>query len=336
VQIAPPAPAHPPPPTHTPAPTYTPPATYFPPPTYTPPVQALPPPTPTAAPSAPVRKGPSAGTRVFNESVLPWLPRVAAVLALGATVVVGGRYAWNLVANRAARPAPATPQPPPHAPPAATAARPQAPGARRRATGGLEITTTPPGAQVVVDGKPRGVTPLTLADLAAGRHTVELRSSAGTVERTVTIAADQTAQIEESIFSGWLAVHSPFDVAISEGNRALTLDDRNQVMLPPGRHQVRVVSRALAYDVVHPVDLKPGDTTHLTVNPAPSTLTLTASETVGVWLDGEKVGETPLTAVPATLGTHDLLVRRANGGERRLTITVTANPFALHIDFSRQ
>ena len=109
------------------------------------------------------------------------------------------------------------------------------------------------------------MTPLTLADLAAGRHTVELKSSAGTVERTVTIAANQTAQLEESIFSGWLAVHSPFDVVISEGNRALTLDDRNQVMLPPGRRQVRVVNRAPAYDVVHPVNLKPGDTTHLTV-----------------------------------------------------------------------
>jgi hypothetical protein len=198
------------------------------------------------------------------------------------------------------------------------------------------VTTNVPGVNVAIDGKPRGVTPLTVTDLAAGRHTVELMSSAGTVERTVTIAADQTAQLEESIFSGWLAVHSPFDVVISENNRALRLDDRNQVMLPPGRHQVRVVNRALAYDVVHPVDLKPGDTTHLTVNPPPSTVTLTASETVAVWLDGERVGDTPLTAVPAALGSHDLLVRRANGGERRLTITVTANPFALHIDFSRQ
>jgi hypothetical protein len=39
--------------------------------------------------------------------------------------------------------------------------------------------------------------------------------------------------------------------------------------------------------------------------------------------------------VPVAIGTHDLLVRRASGGERRLTVTVTANPFALHIDFSR-
>ena len=222
--------------------------------------------------------------------MLPWLPRVAAVLALGAAVMFGGPYVWNMIANRPKKPEPVARQPQQTQPATAAARPPSTPAARRRTTGSLEITTTPPGAQVIVDGKPRGVTPLTLADLAAGRHIVELKSSAGTVERTVTIAADQTAQLEESIFSGWLAVHSPFDVVISEGNRALTLDDRSQVMLPPGRHQVRVVNRALAYDVVHPVDLKPGETTHLTVNPAPSTLTLTVERDRGVWLDGEKAG----------------------------------------------
>jgi hypothetical protein len=287
------------------------------------------------AASAPVPTGPSAAARVgaaartIGESLLPWLPRAAAVIALGAAVVMGGPYLWNKIANR---PKPAAPvaTPPP-------AARPQAAptAARRRPTGGLEVKSTPPGAQVFVDGKSRGITPLTLTDLAVGKHAVELRSDAGTIERTVTVAADQTAQLDESIFSGWLAVRFPFDVLVSEGNRALTLDDRSQVMLPPGRHQVRVVNRALAYDVVHQVDLKPGEVTNLTVTPPPSAFTLTSSEPVTVWLDGERLGETPLTSVPVAIGTHDLLVRRASGGERRLTVTVTANPFALHIDFSR-
>jgi len=108
------------------------------------------------------------------------------------------------------------------------------------------------------------------------------------------------------------------------------------VMLPPGPHQVRVVNKALAYDAVHQVELKPGEATNLTITPAPSSLTLTSSEPVAVWLDGERIGETPLNGVPVRIGTHDLLVRRAAGGERKLTIIVTANPFALHIDFTRQ
>ena len=287
------------------------------------------------APAAKARDaGPSLGARVgegaraIGAPIVQWLPRVAAVLAVGAAAVLGGPYVWNTIANR---PKPAVVDEPP-----AAAPKPQtAPVAKRRSTGGLAVTSTPAGAQVFVDGKPRGVTPLTLPDLAVGKHAVELRANGGAIQRTITIAADQTAEVDESIFSGWLAVHSPFDVVINEGNRALTLDDRSQVMLPPGRHQVRIVNKALAYDVAHQVELKPGEVTHLTITPAPSSLTLTASETVSVWLDGERLGETPLNSVPVALGTHDLLVRRAAGGERRLTITVTANPFALHIDFSR-
>src|SRR5262245_32836134 len=36
--------------------------------------------------------------------------------------------------------------------------------------GGMVVKTTPPGASVVVDGKPRGVTPITIPDLRAGGH----------------------------------------------------------------------------------------------------------------------------------------------------------------------
>ena len=301
-------------------------------------------PPPIAAPAASVPRGDEGpswgaraaeGARAIGGPFLEWLPRIAAVAAVGGAVVFGGPYLWSKIPKRLPSiPRPAAEKPAAPAPAAKPAAAP--PAGRRRATGSLAVTSTPSGAQVFVDGKSRGVTPLTIADLAAGRHAVELKSDAGTVQRTITIAGDQTAQMDESIYSGWLAVRAPFDVVLSEGNRALTLDDRNQVMLPPGPHQVRVINKALAYDAVHQVELKPGEGTNLTITPPPSSLTLTSSEPVGVWLDGEKVGDTPLNAVPVAIGTHDLLVRRASGGERKLTIIVTANPFALHIDFTRQ
>jgi len=40
--------------------------------------------------------------------------------------------------------------------------------------GGMVVKTTPPGANVVLDGKPRGVTPLTIPELRAGGHQVRL------------------------------------------------------------------------------------------------------------------------------------------------------------------
>jgi hypothetical protein len=127
---------------------------------------------------------------------------------------------------------------------------------------------------------------VTITDLSVGRHTVELKSPAGNVERTVTVAADKTAEMEESIFSGWVAVYSPFDLTVTEGGRALLMDDRHQVMLSPGRHVLRLVNRTLAYDAVRQVDLKPGEVSNLTVSPPPSSMTVTASEAAEVWVDG--------------------------------------------------
>ena len=278
--------------------------------------------------------GPSVAARAAARAhalggpLLERLPRVAAVatlLAVGGTAgVIGGRYLLNMLATSRARPAVVKP----------VAVRPQPPARPVKATGGLHVKSTP-SAQVIVDGKVRGVTPLTIADLSVGRHTIELKSDAGTVERTVTVDANATAEIDESIFSGWVVVYSPFDLVITEAGRTLRLDERNQIMLPPGRHQLRLVNRGLEFDAVRDVEVKPGETLRMSITPPPSTMTVTASEAAEVWLDGVRVGETPLNAAPVELGTHDIVVRRAGVGERRFTVKVTANPLTLNVDFSR-
>jgi hypothetical protein len=207
------------------------------------------------------------------------------------------------------------------------------PAAASRPVATLHVTSTPPGAQVLVDGKPRGVAPATISDLPPGRHEVVLKSAEGTVRRTVSIAAGETAEVDESIFSGWVVVYAPFEVTISEGGRVMRPDDRNQVMLPSGVHELRVSNPTLAYDSLHRIEVKPGEGTTLRVTPAPSTISVTSNEPAEVWLDGGRLGDTPLTEAPATLGTHELVVRRAAGGERRYTVTILATPFTLNVDF---
>jgi hypothetical protein len=260
----------------------------------------------------------------------------AGVLVLGTVVFLGGRSVWRSLpsATPGGRPAPTTaPATAPKTPPAVEPAAGRAPASARKGAGSVRVTTTPAGARVTVDGKPRGVTPVTVNDLSAGNHEVTLESSAGTVRRTVTVATNQTAQLEESIFSGWLAVYAPFEIVISETNRVLRPDERGQILLPPGLHDLRVSNRTLGYEGTWNVEIKPGATTNLRVTPEPSKLTVTSPEPAEVWVDGTKVGDTPLNAAPVPLGTHDVLVKRAGGAERRYTITVGVKPFTLNADF---
>ena len=139
-----------------------------------------------------------------------------------------------------------------------------------------------PGAQVTVDGKARGVTPLDLRDVRPGRHEVTLASDAGSVTRTVAVSASATATIDESIFSGFAAVYAPFDVIITEQGRPLTADDRHQIMLPPGPHDLRFENRTLVYETVKQVTIEPGQVTVIQRKPDPSPLTVPASEPAAV------------------------------------------------------
>src|SRR5262249_28958315 len=153
----------------------------------------------------------------------------------------------------------------------------------------------------------------TLTDLAAGRHAVVLEGPSGTIQRTVTVVAGETATVDESLFSGWVAVFSPFEVVVTENGRVFRPDERNQFMMPSGPHDLRISNRALGYEETRHVDLKPGDTTTLSLAPPRSTIAITASDAAEVWLDGAHVGDTPMRDLSADLGTHEVVLRRAAG-----------------------
>jgi hypothetical protein len=62
-------------------------------------------------------------------------------------------------------------------------------------TGGLDITSDPPGARVSIDGRTRGSTPLTIRDLPPGDHTVLIEAGGRKVTQAVRIDAGVTAQL---------------------------------------------------------------------------------------------------------------------------------------------
>jgi CheY-like chemotaxis protein len=203
-----------------------------------------------------------------------------------------------------------------------------------KTTGRMQVNSEPGGARVFVDGAPRGVTPLTLDDLNLGSHTVVLESAAGSVTRSVIVKGDEAATLTETIYAGWLKVFSPFDLTITEGTRALRLDDRYQVLLPAGPHELRFENRALGYQEMRRVDVQPGVTTPLSIVAPHSTLTLRTSAPAEVLIDGASVGQTPLVDLSVELGTRDVMLKSA-AGDRRFSVAVTVKPVVLDIDLSK-
>jgi len=162
-----------------------------------------------------------------------------------------------------------------------------------------------------------------------------MAGSEGTVQRSVTISENHTTQIDESIFAGWVKVFSPFEVTAAEGGHPLQLDDTGQVMLPAGTHELLFENRRLGYQEVRQVDVQPGGQATISLEPPPSSLTVSASEPAEVWIDGSPAGQTPLVNQAVNLGTRNVVVKNAAGQQRQFVLTVTVKPLVLTVDFSK-
>jgi hypothetical protein len=204
-----------------------------------------------------------------------------------------------------------------------------------RRYGGLQVTSTPDGARVLIDGQERGVTPLTLSDVLVGAHTVIIDSPDGKVRRKVVIAEGLTETLTESIYPGWVHVTAPMDVTVMEGTTAVVLDDHNRGLLKSGTHDLLIENRALGVSERRQVEIEPGGTTDVTLAPRTSTLSVTTSAPAEVLVDGVRAGDSPLASFQVSLGTHDIIAIDRSGVTRHATVTVTAKPAQVEINFSR-
>jgi serine/threonine-protein kinase len=230
------------------------------------------------------------------------------------------------------------------------------------AAGTLAVNTNRAGAQVMVDGEPKGVTPLTI-ELSAGPHVVVVNADGQTRTMPVTISAGtQVAQFIELpsaavaaaepppieppapvaaesaplVVAGWIAITAPIDVQVHESGRLLGTSQSERIMLSVGRHELELSNPTVGYRASRVVQVTPGKVSPIAIQLPMGTLALNATPWAEVWVDGAKVGETPIGSVPVSIGTHDVLFRHPELGEQRHAVTVTlAGPARVSADLRK-
>src|SRR3954452_21949585 len=201
--------------------------------------------------------------------------------------------------------------------------------------GQIVVSTQPAGARVLLDGKTVGESPVTLPTVTPGRHTVTLITESGTVKKSVRVEAGKTLSLDIPIFSGFAAISAPIVVEVSEGSRLLGTSE-NQVMLSPGRHTLKFTNNALNYSGTQTVEIEPGEVYKLGLDPRGSA-NINAQPWAEVWIDGVRVGETPIANVSIALGVREIVFRNPQFGERKVVTTITGGaPAALSVDFNKQ
>lgn len=211
-----------------------------------------------------------------------------------------------------------------------TAGRPVAAPPTVPATARLTIDTRPVGANVAIDGVPKGIAPLTIA-LAAGPHRIEVRQGEQVREIAVSAAAgehfSQYVEFPVAPERGRLQVESdPSGARVLvdgevRGTSPILLHD-----LRPGAHMVVLQSESGSVDRSVMVDA--GATAHVFVPLASKGalsgwMAVTAPMELQLFEAGRLIGTTETERVMMSAGRHDIeLVNEAYGYRAVKSVTV--------------
>jgi serine/threonine protein kinase len=211
-------------------------------------------------------------------------------------------------------------------------------------TGQLQIRSEPSGARVVVDGTPRGNAPVTVADLAPGPHTVEVSNEMGSIRQDINVEAGVTSSLvvpmtttPQGSVSGWISVTSPVDVQIYEDSRLVGSSRSERLMVSVGRHDLDIVNEALGFRQRRSVNVTAGQTAGIRLDWPNGSMAINAQPWAEVFIDGERIGETPIGNVPVPVGTHEVVFRHPELGEQTVRATVTVGtPARLSVDLRKR
>jgi hypothetical protein len=193
----------------------------------------------------------------------------------------------------------------------------------------LSVITEPAGGAVSIDGIDRGTAPLVAEDLAPGEHRLVVRNQGGVYQRSVTLEAGVTSTVvvgtSMAAAGGWLTVDTPLPLQIHEAGGLVGLSETSRLMLTPGEHQLTLSDERTGFRVSRSVRITAGQTTTLAVEVPQSAVNFNAIPWAEVWVDGQRVGETPIGNYMLRLGNHQIELRHPQLGTKRMTLLVSAS-----------
>ena len=208
-------------------------------------------------------------------------------------------------------------------------------------TGSLQVRTDRPGVRVTVDGQPFGRTPTVVTSLTPGLHQVLLETDTERVSEQVQIEEGVTASlvvpmkggVPASGGSGWISISAPAEVQIYENQRLLGTSRTDRIMVPAGRHDLELVNESLGFRGTRSVEVANGQVISVRPDWPRGTVALNALPWAEVFVNGDRLGETPLGGASLPIGVHEIVFRHPELGERKANVIVTSGaPARLSVD----
>ena len=208
--------------------------------------------------------------------------------------------------------------------PVASSARAEAP-AGAVSTAGLASAVPPVAAEC--EPAPANTTPSSPSPTPASPPTAKLTPP----------AVAPVAAASPQGLAGMLTVSAPVPLRLFLKGRLVGTTEAESTMLPQGTHELEFVNDAVGFRARRTVSIRPGATSAIKLDAPPGTLHINAVPWAEVWIDGERIGETPIGNYAARIGNREIVFRHPELGERRATAMVTLKePVRISMDMRKK
>jgi len=196
-----------------------------------------------------------------------------------------------------------------------TQARPEtSPGA---GTGWLSISTEP-YTEIYIGGDKIGIAPVIKHEMKAGKYKVKLVNEAEGINITVVVVI-QVGQVTKIIRDikppppkgeGFLSVMSTPPATVYVDGNKIGLTPQVKIPLKPGKHSVTLISLEDEIQYKQKIVIKPGKHVKIVKNFEEKgdggTLSVTTDPTTDVYVDGNKIGTTPIMKYKLEPGSYKI------------------------------
>jgi hypothetical protein len=199
--------------------------------------------------------------------------------------------------------------------------------------GRLVINSEPRGAQVSIDGRAYGVTPITVNSVSPGAHRIVLKRDDTEIEQTIRVDAGQTVTIVAPMqprtrAMGYLAIDSAIEVEVIADGVQVGNGRHSVIRLEEGPHELELVNETLGYREKQTVRILAGSTVSVPLTLPQGLMQIDAVPWADVWVDGKWVGRTPIESLAVTLGPHEIIFRHPELGAKTVSAVVKAGETA--------
>jgi hypothetical protein len=159
-------------------------------------------------------------------------------------------------------------------------------------------------------------------------------ASTGVLSTAASVASQKAVA---SLPAGALSVVAPVPMQVYAKGRLIGTTKAKTITLPVGTHDLDFVSEEVGYRAKRSVAVREAETTQVRLDAPMGMLSVNATPSAEVWIDNQRIGETPIGNFRVAIGRRRVLFRHPTLGDRRAIVLVTlTQPASISMDFGQK